>query len=319
MGTWSDWEDVGGVIISAPSAASRVAERLTVVARGTTNKITFRSWTEGSGWADWQDLGGPFAYDPAIISGKPDQYTVYGVGTGQNVYRKSYIDGSGWESVWSETNEATVLWSGRSAASARENRIDLFGLNATNQVQHATAPGTGWQPFNNIGGAMQGTVAAASWGTGRVDLIARGAATNTLWHRVLNGSTWSNWREIGTGFLSGPAVSTWGPDRLDVFAKGREHQILHHWWEGQTWSEWQDLGTVNTDDNLAAVSRKPGNIELFGRGLTTACTGAPTPPTPANWTTAVSPIPAEPSRSTTRGGNRLYALRAATLPPRHRP
>ncbi|MER8225333.1 hypothetical protein ABTZ58_33220 [Streptomyces sp. NPDC094143] len=49
------------MIISVPSAASRVAERLTVVARGTTNKITFRSWTEGSGWADWQDLGGPLA------------------------------------------------------------------------------------------------------------------------------------------------------------------------------------------------------------------------------------------------------------------
>jgi hypothetical protein len=83
------------VIVSAPSAASR----LTVVACGTTNKITFRPWTEGSGWAGWQDLGGPFTYDAAIISGKPDQYTVYGVDTGQNVYRKSYIDGSGWESV----------------------------------------------------------------------------------------------------------------------------------------------------------------------------------------------------------------------------
>jgi hypothetical protein len=37
MGTWSDWQAVGGAIISAPSVASRTAERLTVVAPGTTN------------------------------------------------------------------------------------------------------------------------------------------------------------------------------------------------------------------------------------------------------------------------------------------
>lgn len=48
------------------------------------------------------------------------------------------------------------------AASAREERIDLSGLNSVNQVQHATAPpGSGWRPFNNIGGTMQGTVAAS--------------------------------------------------------------------------------------------------------------------------------------------------------------
>lgn len=238
-----------------------------MVARGTKNQIVYRSWNESSGWGDWADLGGGLVFDPAIISGKPDRYTVYGVGGGFTVYRKSYIDGNGWDGSWSKTNEATEIRSGVAAASAREERFDLFGLNSVNQVQHATAPpGEGWQPFNNIGGTMQGTVAAASWGTGRVDLAARGAASNTLWHRVLNGSTWTNWRDIGTGFLSGPAVSTWGPDRLDVFAKGHEHQLLHRWWNGQTWSEWQDLGVVNTDDNLAAVSRKPGNIELFGRG-----------------------------------------------------
>ncbi|WP_063732647.1 hypothetical protein [Streptomyces sp. RTd22] len=267
MGSWTDWEDIGGAILSAPSAASRETERITVVARNTTNKIAYRSWTESGGWDDWSDLGGPFAYDPAIIAYRPDRHTVYGVGNGQSAYRRTYIDGSGWEGGWSATNEATKIWSGLAAASAREGRIDLFGLNATNQVLHATAPpDTGWGPFNNIGGTLQGTVGAASWGTGRVDLVARGAASNTLWHRVLNGSTWSTWRDIGTGFLSGPAVCTWGPDRLDVFAKGQDHQILHRFWNGLTWSAWLDLGISGTDDNPAAVSRKEGNIELFIRG-----------------------------------------------------
>jgi hypothetical protein len=61
-------------------------------------------------------------------------------------------------------------------------------------------------------------------------------------------------------------VTTWGPDRLDVFAKGWDHQVLHRSWNGEAWSEWDNLGIHNTDDHLAAVSRMPGNIELFGRG-----------------------------------------------------
>ncbi|MEU0738213.1 hypothetical protein [Streptomyces sp. NPDC006134] len=266
MGTWSDWKDLGGTIISAPSAASRVKERITVVARGTKNEIVYRSYTDGSGWGDWGSLGGTTTYDPAILSGKPEHYTVYVVGGSQSVYRRSYIDGSGWEKDWSKTYDAGTAWAGIAAASSQEGRYDMFTLNGSNQVLHGTATGSGWQPLKNIGGTIQGTVAAASWSSGRVDLVARGAATNTLWHRVCNGSTWSKWHDIGSNFISGPALATWGPDRLDVFAKGRDHQVLHRFWNGQTWSEWNDLGISNTDDNLAAVSRAPGNIELFARG-----------------------------------------------------
>ncbi|MGA5798995.1 hypothetical protein ACPC27_31300 [Streptomyces cellulosae] len=53
---------------------------------------------------------------------------------------------------------------------------------------------------------------------------------------------------------------------MDVFAKNWDHQILHRTWNGRTWSEWEDLGPANTDDNLAAVSPKPGVTELSGRG-----------------------------------------------------
>ncbi|GAP52679.1 hypothetical protein [Streptomyces azureus] len=278
MGTWSKWEKVGDdAIDSAPSVASRVAERMTVVARNHANRIVCRSWTEGSGWDNGQDLGRYFAYDPAIISSKPKFYTVYGLGPGQHVYRKTYVDGSGWNKEWSKTNEGHVLWSGLAAASAphsgpdatsdKEQRIDMFCLDASNGLEHATCPsGSSWQPFKSLTGNFQGTVAAASWGGGRIDVVARGAVTNTLWHCVFNGTAWSKWRDIGTGFLSGPALCTWGTDRLDVFAKDHDHQVKHRWWNGAVWSAWEALDTGFTDDNLAAVSRKPGNIELFCRG-----------------------------------------------------
>ncbi|GGW60265.1 hypothetical protein ACIP4U_08755 [Streptomyces caelestis] len=268
MGKWSDWVDLGGAIISAPSAASRVKERMMVVARGTENEIVCRSYEDGSGWGDWDSLGGRSTYDPAILAGSPDYYTVYHVGGGQIIWRKSYVDGSGWEKGWTKTNESTEAWAGLAAVSSRDHRLDLFTLSSSNQVLHATCPPAThrWEPFNAIGSTIQGAVAAASWNTSRVDLVARGARTNTLWHRVCHGSTWSKWHDIGSGFISSPAVTTWGPDRLDVFAKGWDHQVLHRSWNGEAWSEWDNLGIHNTDDHLAAVSRMPGNIELFGRG-----------------------------------------------------
>ncbi len=266
MGEWSGWKSVEGTIISAPSVASRVPSKMTVVARGPKNRIVARSWNEGQEWADWNDLGGSLTYDPAIVAGKSDRYTVYAVGGKQVIYRKSWIEGSNWPDKWAQTNETTQAWGGVAAAAAGEGRIDLLTVNNVNAVLHATAPiDQPWGSFSSIGGTINGT-AAVSWATGRVDLFARGANSNKMYHRVLNGSTWGTWREIGTGFISGPGAATWGPDRLDVFAKGHDHQILHRFWNGSQWSEWIDLGITGTDDAPAAVSRRKGNIELFIRG-----------------------------------------------------
>jgi hypothetical protein len=271
MGTWSSWNDLQGAIISAPSAASRVPEKMAVAARGTKNEIVLRSWDETAGWGDWEGLGGNSTYDPALVAISSRAYALYAVGGKQITYRKDYTEGSGW-SDWRKTIDNLEAWSGLAAASPNDNgtsysRIDLFTLGATNNVLQATYPGSGsWGPYASIGATMQGRMGAASWGTGRLDLVARGAASNKLFHRVQNGSTWGNWREIGSGFISGPAISTWGPNRLDVFAKGHDHNLLHRFWNGQAWSEWLDLGVIGTDDAPAAVSRKRGNIELFVRG-----------------------------------------------------
>lgn len=271
MGTWSNWNDVGGNIISAPSVASRAPERMLVVARGRQNQIVGRPWTEGNSWDNWGEYGGRHTYYPTIISSKPSGYSIYTVGGGQTTYRRIF-SGNQWFD-WTPTNEGTRVWGGVAAVSvggtdANEGRIDLFGLNDTNNIIQATYPGgsSKWGPYSSRGGTMQGRMDAASWAPGRVDLVARGASSNKLWHRVLAGNTWGNWREIHPKVISGPAVCTWGPDRLDVFAKGNDHNLIHSFWNGQAWSEWFDLGVFGTDDAPAAVSRTRGNIELFARG-----------------------------------------------------
>jgi hypothetical protein len=75
----------------------------------------------------------------------------------------------------------------------------------------------------------------ASWGTGRLDVFARGD-DNTLWHKYFEGG-WSNWHsEGGVRIGSNPAAISWGPNRIDVFAREWTGDgLLHAWWNGSKW------------------------------------------------------------------------------------
>lgn len=119
MGKWSDWVDLDGAIISAPSAASRVKEHMMVVARGTENEIVYRLYEDGVGWGNWGSLGGRSTYDPATLSGHPENYTVYHVGGGQAIWRRTYTEGSGWDKDWSRLHEGTEAWAGLGSSLVR--------------------------------------------------------------------------------------------------------------------------------------------------------------------------------------------------------
>ena len=64
---WSDFEDLGGNIASAPAVSSRATNRLEVFARNSNNQLITRSWN-GSRWSKWQTIGGTFTLDPAAVS-----------------------------------------------------------------------------------------------------------------------------------------------------------------------------------------------------------------------------------------------------------
>ncbi|WP_037851394.1 hypothetical protein [Streptomyces sp. NRRL S-340] len=156
MGTWSNWNELEGPIISAPSAASRVPENMAVVGRGAKNEIRFRSWDETGGWGDWEDLGGSSTYDPALVAIRSTSYALYAVGGKQITYRKDFTEGSGWGG-WTKTVENLEAWGGLAAAPPNDagnnsySPIDLFTLGATNNVLQATYPGSrSWGPYASI-------------------------------------------------------------------------------------------------------------------------------------------------------------------------
>lgn len=56
-GIWSTtWEDLGGVLLSAPTPVSWSADRLDIFVLGTDDAVWHKYWT-GSAWGGWERLG----------------------------------------------------------------------------------------------------------------------------------------------------------------------------------------------------------------------------------------------------------------------
>ena len=65
--SWSNWEDLGGVLTSGPGVSSWAANRLDVFVRGTDNAL-WHKWWNGSSWNGWESLGGVITSAPTAAS-----------------------------------------------------------------------------------------------------------------------------------------------------------------------------------------------------------------------------------------------------------
>ncbi len=64
---WSNWENLGGHLTSAPAVASWGTDRLDVFGRGKDGSLLHK-WWDGMEWSDWEDLGGDLASAPGAVS-----------------------------------------------------------------------------------------------------------------------------------------------------------------------------------------------------------------------------------------------------------
>ena len=105
---------------------------------------------------------------------------------------------------------------------------------------------------------------AASWGEGRVDLVAR-SGQNRLLHRYYSGGAWSAWTQpVNTVIASDPAITSWGPRRLDVFARSDHNELVHIYFNGSAWLAETLPGTITSGPE--AVSWGDGRIDVVARG-----------------------------------------------------
>lgn len=97
---YTQWTPLGGVLTSAPAAASWQPGRIDVFARSTNNTLSHRVFIEGSGWFQWEDLGGELTSGPTVASWGPNRLDVFARGTDAALWHKFWANGwSNWSSL----------------------------------------------------------------------------------------------------------------------------------------------------------------------------------------------------------------------------
>jgi hypothetical protein len=257
---WSPWEDLGGILTSAPAVSSWQRNRLDVFGRGQ-NQALWHKWWDGTRWSQWEDLGGVLTSAPAAVSWGPNRIDVFGRGQNQALWHK-WWDGRRW-SDWEDLGG--VLTSAPAVSSWGPNRLDVFGRGQNQALWHKWWDGIRWSDWEDLGGVLTSAPAAVSWGPNRIDVFGRGQ-NQSLWHKWWDGTRWSQWEDLGGGPInSGPAVASTGVNRLEVFAQGPRNELLFRTWNGTRWSGWQSLGGVLTSEP-AAVSWGGNRLDVFARG-----------------------------------------------------
>jgi len=83
---WSDWEDLGGILVSEPGVSSWAPGRLDVFVRGTDNAL-WHKWYNGS-WSGWESLGGTLNSGPGAVPWDYNRIDVFVCGTNRHLYHK---------------------------------------------------------------------------------------------------------------------------------------------------------------------------------------------------------------------------------------
>jgi hypothetical protein len=127
------------------------------------------------------------------------------------------------------------------------------------------APVSSWDGAGAPPGGMSTDPGVASWGAGRIDVVA-GGSDNALWHTWYDGS-WHPWESLGGSVSGNPDAVSWTAGRLDVFVRGGDGNVWHRWYAG-SWSGWESLGAppAGLTAGVQVSTWGPGRIDIVGRG-----------------------------------------------------
>lgn len=197
--TWFAWENLGGLLSSDPTVASRAPGRLDVFARGPFDHLWHISF-DGATWSEWENLGGDLASEPAAVAMDSGHLDVFARAKDGGLLHLAWSDGTGW-TAWK--NLGGSMTSGPGVCSMHPGRMDVFarGPNGTlwqrTYMLDACSGFHRWLPWKDLGGSrIASSPDAAAWGAdNRIDVFVRGtdyeAGTDTaLWHRWWDGKNW---------------------------------------------------------------------------------------------------------------------------------
>jgi hypothetical protein len=265
----SRWSSLGGQLASGtgPAADAQNANSLDLFVQGTDHALWYKHW-DGTSWSGWENLGGYLTSSPAATSPASGVIDVFVRGSNGALYEKTTTDGGAtW--AWISLGGQIPAGSSPTACSWGAGRLDVFVQGTDGALYHKWYSGTSWSGWENLGGGLTSSpAAAAASGSNRIDVFVRGT-TGALWQRTTTdgGTTWSAWYSLGGVLPAGtaPAACSWGAGRLDVFVQGTDGALYHKWYSGTSWSGWENLGGKLTS-SPAATSPGSNLIDVFVRG-----------------------------------------------------
>ena len=229
------------------SATANGANPLDVFGKGSDGSIYHKYW-DGSSWQPQGETmenlgdGNEFTYGPAAVSWGPNRTDIFALDTDLNMLHQ-YWDGTTWLSKWESLGDAEFAGT-PTAISWGANRLDIFGVDSSSgALLHSVWDGSQWSKWENLGTpsdeiAFTGTVAATSWSTNRIDLVALGT-DGVYYYKYWDGSQWqpseTSFISKNGKFNSSPAVVSWGENRLDIYGVGSDSMLKHLTWYGSGW------------------------------------------------------------------------------------
>ena len=184
------------------------------------------------------------------------------------LYHTWSIGGDSW-SAWEYLGRWVLGTPG--AVSWGNGRVDCFVQgdpkddDCPNGMWHLWFEESTWRNhYQCLGGEIASGVAAASWGTDRLDCFLRGTDAG-LWHCWWDGHDWSGWQSLGGNIGGTPAAVSIAANTIECFATGPSGSMLYKRWDGENWLDWVDLGG-NFSNGAAACKMGATGLAVFGRG-----------------------------------------------------
>jgi hypothetical protein len=227
----AEWENIGGIFISAPGVIERQSGRIDVFGVGL-DYAMYHRFLQGGRWSrSWERLGGTFSSTASVVSFDPTRLDVFARGADFTL-RHRYLVGSTWLSDWQNLGGSLV--SPPVAVSWGASRLDVFAVGTDGGLWHRWWDGEIWSDWEDLGGSLTATPSAVSWGPNRLDVFALGT-DSTIYHYWWDTDSWRGRESFGGNFTSGPTAISPAPNWINVIAPGTDNNLYDRVWNGAVW------------------------------------------------------------------------------------
>lgn len=245
----------------------------------------------GGNWDNWEiiDTNYDMASSPSVFQRGPNDIIVAFKGYRPNEQISLII--MEWNGrSWTQSNQGdmpggnqqttdapAITSSNPNSVSGILNGLDVFVTSLDGEIWHKTLGiSTAWEDLGMpSSGALTSAPAAASWGPGRIDIVARGY-NNAYYHKSLDGGHWSDWQSLGGMLTSDPSASSvpmfqgaGGSRGLGIEGRGADGAVwgMGYHPDGST-SNWISVGGRIASGSAPALINYIGDhATVFARGM----------------------------------------------------